>query len=215
MNLVIVDDDPIVVESLRLIIEGGSKSYPETITVVGTGKNGKEAVSLYAKYHPDILLLDIRMEGMNGLDAAREILHSDPLAHILFLTTFLDEDYIVEALRLGARGYLRKSGVESLLPSLYAVQNGHHVYGDEIVEKLPKLLERPHHTANDPFSALKEDEWNIVRLVSEGKSNKEIADALHFSEGTIRNYLSIIMEKCQVQGRTQLAIAFYKAGHIR
>lgn len=214
MKLVIVDDDPIVVESLKLIIEGGSQKYPEPITVVATGNNGEEAIALYAAHHPDILLLDIRMEGMNGLDAARQILSQDAHAPILFLTTFLDEEYIVEALRLGARGYLRKSGVESLLPSLYAVQNGHHVYGDEIVEKLPQLLQRHKPSAADPFSALKEDEWNIVRLVSEGKSNKEIADVLHFSEGTIRNYLSVIMEKCQVQGRTQLAIAFYKAGHV-
>lgn len=214
MKLVIVDDDPIVVESLTLIIEGGSKKYPEPITVVATGSNGEEAIALYAAHHPDILLLDIRMEKMNGLDCARQILSQDPHAPILFLTTFLDEDYIVEALRIGARGYLRKSGVESLLPSLYAVQNGHHVYGDEIVEKLPQLLQRQKPSAWDPFCALKEDEWNIVRLVSEGKSNKEIADALHFSEGTIRNYLSVIMEKCQVQGRTQLAIAFYKAGHV-
>ena len=112
MRVLIVDDDRLVGISLKTILEAA-----DGISVCALGRSGQEAISLYQEHHPDILLMDIRMEGMNGLDAATEILSFDPNAKILFLTTFSDDEYIVRALRLGAKGYLLKQDFESITPA--------------------------------------------------------------------------------------------------
>lgn len=213
MKIIIIDDDPIVCESLRMITEMGSKkSNGEEIIVVAIGHDGNEALSLYHRHQPDILLLDIQMKEKNGLDAAEEVLARYPEAKILFLTTFLDNEYIISALRMGAKGYLVKSDVASVLPALYAIRSKQYVFGDEIIDKLPSLLQdNPlDEKAGTFFNDLSEKEWAIVELVGQGLNTKEIASALHFSEGTVRNYLSMILEKLGLRDRTQLAVAYYK-----
>lgn len=220
MRIIIIDDDPIVCQSLAAIASmGAKKEGGEPIDVIATGNDAHAAVALYEREKPDIILLDIQMPGNSGLDACREILAGDPHAKILFLTTFLDEEYILQALRLGAKGYLVKTSVEAVVPALYAIAKGQHVYGDEIARKLPDLLSR--NAANsavftdaptaDPFQALSAREKGVLHLLAEGKNNREIAQALHYSEGTVRNYLSTILEKTGLRDRTQLAIAYYKA----
>lgn len=109
MRLIVVDDDHLVVDSLKIILG----AQPQ-IEVVGTGANGDDAVALYAEHTPDIALLDIQMPGRDGLSAAREILERDPAARVVFLTTFSDDEYIVSALKLGARGYLIKTDVSAI-----------------------------------------------------------------------------------------------------
>lgn len=216
MRIIIVDDDPLVCESLRTIAEVGSlKQGPEPVEVVAVGHDGEAAIRLYREHRPDILLLDIRMEPVDGLAAGERILREFPDARLLYLTTFLDDEYIVRALRIGAKGYLMKSGVSSLLPSLAAIARGQRVFGDEIVEKLPPLLEgqKTDRHAPDPadlFSELTERERAIVELIADGKNNREIAEELHFSEGTVRNYISEILDKLEVRDRTQLAVLYYK-----
>jgi DNA-binding NarL/FixJ family response regulator len=223
MKIVIVDDDPIVCSSLKSIIEiTGRTAQPsnDSFEVVATGLDGTEAVTLYETHRPDILLLDIQMKQMSGLDAAKIILDKHPKAKILFLTTFLDEAYILDALRIGAKGYLMKTDVSSILPALIAISKGQRVFGDEIVDKIPHMMTEAaagpesedqirQHSA---FSSLSGKEWAITRLVAQGKNNKEIADELHFSEGTVRNYLSTILEKLDLRDRTQLAVTYYKEG---
>mgnify|MGYP000677109767 CR=1 FL=1 len=113
MRLIVVDDDRLVVDSLKIILG----AQPQ-IEVVGTGANGNDAVALYAEHAPDIALLDIQMPGRDGLSAAREILERDPAARVVFLTTFSDDEYIVSALKLGARGYLIKTDVAAIPPAL-------------------------------------------------------------------------------------------------
>lgn len=212
IRIVIVDDDPIVCQSLSLIAESQSKKEGLPIRVVARGNDGKEAVSLYEAQRPDLLLMDIRMKDMDGLEACRLIREKDPEAKVLFLTTFLDDDYIIQALRLGARGYLVKSDVRGLLPAIYAIQEGSRVFGDAIAEKIPDLINRvPNRLEQRPFfHDLTEKEWELVEMVAQGKNNKEMAQALFLSEGTIRNYLSIILEKLDLRDRTQLAVAYYK-----
>lgn len=112
MRLIVVDDDRLVVDSLKIILG----AQPQ-IEVVGTGANGDDAVVLYAEHTPDIALLDIQMPGRDGLSAAREILERDPAARVVFLTTFSDDEYIVSALKLGARGYLIKTDVAAIPPA--------------------------------------------------------------------------------------------------
>lgn len=204
MNVLIVDDDRLVGISLKTILE----AEPD-ISVPALGKDGAEAVSLYLEHHPDILLMDIRMEGMNGLDAATEILSNDPAAKILFLTTFSDDEYIIRALRLGAKGYLLKQDFESIVPALHAVFGGQNVFGSEVVKKIPDILSAPKEPAVEELP-LNEKEFEIMKLVAEGLNNKEIAAALFLSEGTVRNYLSSTLEKLELRDRTQLAIYYYK-----
>ena len=158
---------------------------------------------------PDILLMDIRMEGMNGLDAAATILGADPSAKILFLTTFSDDEYIIRALRLGAKGYLLKQDFESIVPALHAVYGGQNVFGSEVVKKIPDILSTPKEP-NVSELPLNEKEIEIMKLVAEGLNNKEIAQTLFLSEGTVRNYLSSTLEKLELRDRTQLAIYYYK-----
>lgn len=204
MNILIVDDDRLVGLSLKTILEA-----EEDISVCALGKSGSEAVSLYREHRPDILLMDIRMEGMNGLDAATEILAFEPSAKILFLTTFSDDEYIIRALRLGAKGYLLKQDFESIVPALHAVYGGQNVFGSEVVRKIPDILSAPKEPSFSELG-LVEKEVEIIKLVADGLNNKEIASALFLSEGTVRNYLSTILEKLELRDRTQLAIYYYK-----
>ena len=204
MKVLVVDDDRVVGISLKTILE----AEPD-ITVPALGRDGSEAIALYKEHQPDILLMDIRMEGMNGLDAASTILATDPSAKILFLTTFSDDEYIVRALRLGAKGYLLKQDFESIVPALHAVYGGQNVFGSEVVKKIPDILSSPKEP-NVSELPLNEKEIEIMKLVAEGLNNKEIAQTLFLSEGTVRNYLSSTLEKLELRDRTQLAIYYYK-----
>lgn len=208
MNILLVDDDRLVCSSLKIILSSDSE-----FTIVGTGNNGKEGIELYQKLRPDILLMDIRMDVMSGLDAGEGILREFPDAKILYLTTFLDDDYIIKALRIGAKGYMLKQDYESIIPALKAVYAGQNVYGNEIITKLPHLIGK----ANDEKSIEKygftEKELDIITKIADGLSNKEIAELMYLGEGTIRNNISIILEKLNLRDRTQIAIFYYKNIH--
>jgi DNA-binding NarL/FixJ family response regulator len=149
------------------------------------------------------------MEQMTGIEAAKIILDSYPDAKILFLTTFSDDDYIINALKLGAKGYILKQNFESIIPSIKTVYAGQRVFGDEIMTKIPALISD---NSQDDLSSfdLNEKEQLIISYVADGLSNKEIADIIYLGEGTVRNYLSIILEKLGLRDRTQLAVFYYK-----
>ena len=202
MRIAIIDDDRLVCQSLKTILQSN-----EDIKVVGMGHDGHEAVTLFAQLQPDVLLMDIRMDRMTGLEACRHILGKFPDARILFLTTFVDDEYIVQALRLGAKGYILKQDFESIVPALRAVHTGQSVFGDAIVTKLPRLL-RGDEQVDLAERDITDKERGIIELVAKGLSNREIAETLYLSEGTVRNYLSVILEKLELRDRTQLAV-FY------
>lgn len=204
MKLIIIDDDPLVAGALKTILESGGE-----ITVCAVGTDGRDAVLLYQKYRPDILLMDIRMEHMDGLEATEKILSEFPDAKILLLTTFSDDAYIIKALHLGAKGYLLKQNYTGLPPALKAVASGQTVFGDEIVARLPGLIQNQERF--DYASAgISSRELDILRLIAEGFSNKEISAELFLSEGTVRNYLSSILDKLNLRDRTQAAIFYYQ-----
>ena len=204
MKVLIVDDDFFITTALKTILEAD----PE-IRVCGLGKNGKEAISLYDSLHPDILLMDIRMEEMDGLAASKEILSRYPQARILLLTTFLDDEYIIQALKLGAKGYLLKQDYNSIIPALKAIYSGQTVYGSEITAKLPGLLTSQKSFPWEDYH-IGPRELEVIDLVAKGLSNKEIAGKLYLSEGTVRNYLSAILEKLELRDRTQLAVFYLR-----
>ena len=204
MNVVIIDDDQLVCMSLKMILEADN-----TICVTAIGNDGAEARTLYETHKPDILLMDIRMKGINGTDALADLIKDYPDAKVLFLTTFVDDDYIVKALELGAKGYIIKQNYDTIVPALKAVYSGQNVYGNEIIQKIPDLMKSP---ASFDYSTyhITEKEYEIIKLIADGQSNKEIAATLYLSEGTVRNYLSTILEKLGLRDRTQLAVFYYK-----
>mgnify|MGYP001058628171 CR=1 FL=1 len=204
MKVIIVDDDAIVAMSMRTILTaGGDVEVPEI------GYDGEDAVALYEKYLPDILLTDIQMKKLDGLEASSRILGKHPDARIILLTTFLDDEYIREALRVGAKGYILKQDYEGVLPALRAVYSGQSVFGKEIISEIPKLIREKNmdiYTRN----GITDKEFEIIRLVADGLSNKEIADKLCLSDGTVRNYISLVLDKLKLRDRTQLAVFYYK-----
>lgn len=204
MRVLVVDDDKLVCVSLKTILE-----VENDIEVVGTGCNGNEAIELYHKLNPDILLMDIRMDGLTGLEAAETILKEDNNAKILFLTTFSDNEYIIRALNIGAKGYIIKQNFECIVPSLKAVHAGQNVFGDDIISKIPSLLDNSNSTDFSEFG-ITQKELEVITLIAEGLSNKEIANILFLSEGTVRNTLSNILQKLNLRDRTQVAIFYYK-----
>ena len=202
MKVLVVDDDKLVASSLKTILETDAD-----IEVVGTLNSGVQAVEQYGKLLPDVLLMDIRMEGMTGLEAAQHILADYPDARILFLTTFSDNEYIARALKIGVKGYLLKQNFESIAPSVKTVFAGQRVFGDEIVTKLPTM--RGSQGGFESFG-LSDREVELITQVADGLSNREIAEKLFLSEGTIRNYISTMLDKLNLRDRTQLAIFYYK-----
>ena len=153
--------------------------------------------------------MDIRMKKLNGLDASRMILSDYPDARILLLTTFSDDEYIVKALKCGVKGYLLKQDYNSIIPAVKAVHTGQTVFGTEIISKIPDLLQKK--SGFDYASCdIGEKEYTLITLVADGFSNKEIAEKMFLSEGTVRNYLSNILDKLDLRDRTQLAVFYYQ-----
>ncbi|MBO6108690.1 MAG: response regulator transcription factor [Eubacterium sp.] len=203
MKIVVIDDDRLVALSLKTILENASD-----IEVTAMGQSGEEAISLYREHHPDVILMDIRMNGMTGLDAGVEIRREFPEAKILFLTTFLDDEYIIKALNIGARGYILKQDYEGIAPALGAVMNGQSVFGDTVMEKLPELVGEKNEF-DFASAGISDKEKDIIEAVAEGLNNKEIAGKLFLSEGTVRNYISTLLDKLELRDRTQLAVFYY------
>lgn len=208
MRVIVVDDDAVVVSSLAIVL-----GAQDDIEVVGTGTDGAQAIELYEQFDPDIALFDIQMPNVDGLSAAETILEHHPDARIVFLTTFSDDEYIVRALRLGARGYLIKQDVAAIAPALRSVMRGQSVMEGEVLERAVVMRDAP---ANDPdleamFPQLTEREREVVRLVAQGLDNKEVAAAAYMGEGTVRNHISDILAKLNLRNRTQIAVAYYRA----
>lgn len=198
MNIIIVDDDALVVSALTTIVEGSGH------TVVETGNSGREAVRLFEAHQPDLLMTDIRMEDLTGLDASKIILDRYDDANILLITTFKDDEYISEALKVGCKGYLLKDNFSGIIPAVQAIEAGNMVFDSNIVKSMSAA------SSTKNLDELSERERDILELVAEGLNNKEIAGRLYLSEGTVRNYISQMLSKLELRDRTQLAVYYYK-----
>ena len=204
MKVLIVDDDPLVSGALTVILDNESD-----IEAIATAASGKEGVDAALKNEADVIVMDIRMDDMNGLDAAEKILSMKKDSKILFLTTFLDDEYINKALKVGAKGYILKQDCASLASSVRAVFGGQTVFGGKVVEKLPDILNRKESFSFDEFD-ITDTEAQIIKYVADGLSNKEIASEMFLSEGTVRNHVSSVLSKLDLRDRTQLACFYYQ-----
>lgn len=208
MKILVIDDDKMICIALKTIIES-----EDDMKVVASGYSYEDAVSLFEKHSPDICLFDIQIGKKNGIDAMKYIKNKNPNAKIIFLTTFLDENYIKDAINLGSQGYILKDDFESICPAIRAVNAGQVVFGSKVIENIGHIKDM---TANNSkntsnsrnFDSLSSRELQILELISQGLNNKEISDKIFLSEGTIRNYISSMLEKLNLRDRTQLAI-FY------
>ncbi len=200
MDILIVDDDRLICQSLQLLLD-----KEEDIKIVGVVENGSEAISFCEKVQLDLILMDIQMPVLNGIESTKVIKRNWPHIKIMMLTTFQDEMNIRLALKAGAEGYIIKSSsIKDMAKQIRAIGSNARVLTPEVLDKL--VLQNK----SDGFWSLTEREKDVMELVVEGLSNKEISKQLYLSEGTVRNVLSIVLDKLELRDRTQLAIYYWQ-----
>jgi DNA-binding NarL/FixJ family response regulator len=210
-RVLLVDDQVLFVESLRTVLETRATDFE----VVGVALSGREAIRLVVEKQPDIILMDVRMPDMDGVEATKIIHEAYPDIHVLMLTTFDDDVYVVEALNHGAAGYLLKDiPPEELIVSLRAVCSGSVIISPQVANKVLRTREgdtapeegetRPAPSADNPFLRfLSRREVEILRLIGEGADNTLIARKLSIAEQTVKNHVSVIYSKLHVHNRMQ------------
>ena len=205
MKVLIVDDDALIRDSLKIIL-----SLEEDFEVAGTASNGQEAFEMCQSTVPDIVLMDIRMPLMDGVLGTKLIKSHFKNIKIVILTTFKDDEFIKEAMKNGAEGYILKNqSSDSIVESLRAVGKGNTVFQREIADSLTSML-RDDKKKNPESFGITDREFEILKLIGDGLSNKEISRLLFLSDGTIRNYVTTLLEKLELRDRTQLAIFYLK-----
>jgi DNA-binding NarL/FixJ family response regulator len=210
LRVIIADDQELVRDGFRMILEAGG------INVVGEAADGREAVYLARLRHPDAVLMDIRMPGMDGLEATRRLAGpeiSDPIA-VLILTTFDLDEYVLEALRAGASGFLLKdAGREQLVQGVHAVARGDALIAPSITRRLIQhFVARSPRPTPDEVAELTSRELEVTRLIAQGYSNAEIANVLVISETTVKTHVARVLAKLGVRDRVQVAVFAHEHG---
>lgn len=207
IRLVIADDHPIVLDGLERLF-----SLESDFEIVGRCSNGEEAIESVRAHDPDLLIVDLRMPLRSGLSVIRELMQDDDPPRIVVLTAALDEDEVLEAIRLGARGVvLKEMAPRILVQCIRAVEAGERWVDGEL---LGRALDRSPRKTPVPASSLTPRETEVVRLVAEGLRNKEIAEKLQISEGTVKIHLHSIYEKLQIGGRVELSVLAREQGLV-
>jgi DNA-binding NarL/FixJ family response regulator len=202
IRVFIVDDQLLVRQGIRALLE-----MDGNVEVVGEAEDGVEAIARVPSAVPHVLLLDIRMPGKSGLEVLRELSAQDALPPTLVLTTFDDADVVLDAIRAGARGFMLKDvSYRQLVAAIRAVAGGATVFQPAVTERLLRAADRVHVRTEQPSERLTGREVEVVRLMANGYSNKEIAHALGTAEGTIKNHVSSILAKFGVRDRTRAVL---------
>ena len=217
IKVLIADDQELIRESLKIVL-----GTNEDMEVTGIAENGEQVLSEIKKEKPNVILMDIRMPGIDGVECTRLVKEKYPDIYIIVLTTFDDDEYIFSALKYGASGYLLKDvGMEELYEDIMVIYNGGALINPDIATKVVSMFSNMSRNRNliinveeNCLDELSKNEWKIVQNIGLGLSNKEIAKKMFLSEGTVRNYLSSILSKLDLRDRTQLAIWAVQTGQI-
>ena len=202
IRILLVDDQSLIRQGLRALLE-----LEPDLEVVGEAENGHSAIALVQALHPDVVLLDIRMPLMDGVAVTREIGQRFSDTKVLVLTTFDDDEYVAQALRYGAKGYLLKdTPSEELAAAIRAVDKGYTQLGPGLVEKVISKTPTPSTSPPLGWEQLTPREKEVLRLIAAGASNREIAETLYISEGTVKNHVTRILSQLGLRDRTQAAI---------
>ncbi|MBA2382755.1 MAG: response regulator transcription factor [Chloroflexi bacterium] len=209
IRIVVADDHPVYRDGLRALIDRSSD-----LELVGEAATGSDAVAVAASLQPDVVLMDLRMPSMSGIEATREILAARPETRVLVLTMSEDDDSLFAAMRAGARGYLPKdSDSDDLVRAIRAVAGGDVIFGESIATRLQAFFALGHaRPAADPFPELTDREDEVLELIARGRSNGEIARELGISDKTVRNHVANVFNKLQVADRGQAIIRAREAG---
>jgi DNA-binding NarL/FixJ family response regulator len=209
VRVLIADDHPHFRDGLRALLLSASD-----LEVVGEAGDGEEAISLAAELQPDVILMDLNMPGVGGIEATRRILRTSPHIAILVISMFEDDDSIFAALQAGARGYLLKGALKAeILRSIRAVSSGETIFGPSIAKRLIQYFAAPRPSAPpDAFPELTDREREILTLIARHETNPEIAKRLYLSPKTVRNHVSNIFTKLQVADRAQAIVRAREAG---
>ncbi|WP_312503195.1 response regulator transcription factor [Lacrimispora sp.] len=208
IKVLIADDQELIRQSLQIVLNSR-----QDMTVTDVAADGQEVIRCVRKNVPDVILMDVRMPKMDGVQCTKIIKESYPQIKIIILTTFDDDEYVYNALKYGASGYMLKGvSMDELVGAITTVYNGWAMINPDIAAKVLRFFSQMAQ-ADDTISVreknmdeLTRTEWKIIAQVEKGASNKEIAKTLNLSEGTVRNYLSTILNKLDFRDRTQLAI---------
>jgi DNA-binding NarL/FixJ family response regulator len=204
IRIFIVDDHSIVREGLRTLL-----AEENELDVIGEATNGAEALDAIATHQPDVVLMDLMMPVMGGVEATRHIRQYHPKSRVIVLTSFRDDQLVQEAIRAGATGYLLKDVLKAdLLSAIRRAARGEPVLHPEAQAALMRQASAP----PSPIQSLTEREIDVLKLIAQGQSNREIADTLYLTEGTVKGYVSTILSKLNVQDRTQAALLAVKNG---
>jgi len=212
IRVLICDDQAIVCDGLEAIL-----STDREIEVVGLAANGAQAVELAQKTKPDLVLMDLKMPGMNGIQATQAIREQLPDTRVLVLTTYEDDEWVFDAIRSGAAGYMLKDTPrDRLIPAIKGTVAGETHIDPVVAGKLFKHIAQERMEQPESFLAaeLSEREREVLQLIAYGFSNAEIAQKLHLSDGTVRNYVSALFAKLGVSDRTQAAVLALRYGIV-
>ncbi len=213
ISVVIADDQQLVREGFRAILEG-----LEDIEVVGEASDGAQAIELTRSLDPDVVLMDIRMPGVDGLEATRRLIKGGSASKILILTTFDLNEYVYEALKAGASGFLLKDVPrDQLVTAVRVVAGGDALLAPSITKRLiEEFVSRPRLGPESPSQllALTERERDVLKLIAQGRSNAEIADTLYISEATVKSHVTSIFSKLRIRDRAQAVVAAYESGLV-
>ncbi len=209
LRVLIADDHPLFRDGLRVLLEVTADT-----AVAGEATTGDEVIALAAHLQPDVILMDLKMPGPNGIEATRRILAASPHIAVLVVTMYEDDDSVFAAMRAGARGYLLKGADEDeMLRAIRGVARGEAIFGPAVARRLLRFFAAPQLTAPPPaFPELTEREREVLDLLAQGRANPEIAERLYLSPKTVRNHVSNIFGKLQVADRAQAIIRAREAG---
>jgi len=212
IRVLVVDDQALVRSGFRMILE-----EREDIDVVGEAENGREAVEAALRTSPDVVLMDVRMPDLDGIEATARILSARPEARVLILTTFDLDEYVARALRAGASGFLLKDvRPTQLVEAIRVVAGGDALLAPTVTRRLLDRFADTLDSSPPPsLESLTDREREILKLVAEGLSNAEIAERLVVGESTVKTHVSAVLRKLQLRDRVQMVIAAYDAGLVR